>query len=512
MIWVTAHTTQFSTPGSFSYLLAGSGPGTGSGLLQQGGSYVTLEDFSTGDFSIVIEKMSRDHSPCCRPSLPPFAAEAEVATFTLTGAPAKAQTLQLWRTHFSFGAPGDETSEFMEQTPIQVVGGKFSLLIEVDTLYTVTTLTTGQKGSFPAPPAPATFPASHVDDFNSCAQSSEAAYFSDQNGAWECEQGDAEHGMVMNQKVPLLPIAWGGDIRPHSLLGSRDLADSSFSIDILFPAANASALVGARLAGTTNSVGIIWAVDASGSWNITGQMSSVQKGPAQAQGQLSGGWGVGVWHRVRLDVNGSSASLWVDGSSVLAGFNVSWSGATGHSGIGTIGYGHYTSFDNVELYSTQTSCSSAAPAAGAALAAVSCASEVGPRPGGQLSFQPLSADTCPYGSPCSNSTGTFSLASDASLCLSSYGSASELDWPVLLEACDATSAKQQWTQAYTMLYSSSIQHAASGRKLCTRTVDIGSPAVASAKGSSSFCGDMVYVGDEQEIVTINAGSICVGVC
>jgi len=65
MIWASAHTTQFSQPYTWSYLHNGTGTGTGSGLLSQGGSYVTLENFQTGDFSIVVEKMSRDHSPCC---------------------------------------------------------------------------------------------------------------------------------------------------------------------------------------------------------------------------------------------------------------------------------------------------------------------------------------------------------------------------------------------------------------------------------------------------------------
>lgn len=33
MVWATAHTTQFATPGAYSYLANGTGAGTGSGLL-----------------------------------------------------------------------------------------------------------------------------------------------------------------------------------------------------------------------------------------------------------------------------------------------------------------------------------------------------------------------------------------------------------------------------------------------------------------------------------------------
>ena len=180
------------------------------------------------------------------------------------------------------------------------------------------------------------------------------------------------------------------------------------------------------------------------------------------------------------------------------------------SGIGTVQYAHYSEFDNVALYSTHTVCTSAAPRAGDAIVAVPCASEIGARLGGQLAFTPLDASTCPYGSPCSNSSGTFSIASDPSLCFSASGAAGA-DWPLSLSPCNPASQDQIFHQAYTMLYQSSITHAASGRTVCFPTQDIGAPATA-YKGRGGFCGDFVFVGDEQEIVSVNAGSICWGTC
>jgi hypothetical protein len=512
MIWATAHTTQFAQPGTWAYLANGTGAGTGAGLLSQGGSYVTLQNFATGDFSIVIEKMSRDHSPCCRPGLPPFFAGPETATFQLAGAPAKAASLQLWRTHWSFGAPGDKTTEFVNLGAVPVVNGAVTLAIDVDSLYTLTTLTTGAKGGFPASPPAAVFPAAHADDFDACKPGAEAPYFSDQNGAFECvASADAGRGVVMRQQTPLKPIAWGGDIRPHSLLGSRDLTDVSLSIDVKLTDGNGSALVGARLAGTTNSVGIVWAVNASGAWNLTGSIQAVQGVlPPYATGTLAGGFAAGAWHTVRMDVNGSVLNLWVDGAPAAAAVPVKWAGASGHTAIGTVEYAHFTEFDNVALYSTQVACGTAAPAAGDALAAVSCASEVGPRPGGQLVFVPAAPAACPYGSPCAGATGAFALASNPSLCLSAAGGAADATWPVTLAACAAGDAAQAFTQDYVMLYQSSIVHAASGRKLCTTTVDVGAPAVAAKNTFGLFCGNFVYVGDEQEIVSINDGSVCVG--
>lgn len=63
-----------------------------------------------------------------------------------------------------------------------------------------------------------------------------------------------------------------------------------------------------------------------------------------------------------------------------------------------------------------------------------------------------------------------------------------------------------------MLYSSSIKHTASNRSVCLEAPDVGSLAMAHAKGTASTCESFVYVGDEQEIVSINAGSVCLGFC
>jgi hypothetical protein len=123
---------------------------------------------------------------------------------------------------------------------------------------------------------------------------------------------------------------------------------------------------------------------------------------------------------------------------------------------------------------------------------------------------PAAPAACPYGSRCAGATGAFALASTPRLCLSAAGGAADATWPVTLAACAAGDAAQAFTQDYVMLYQSSIVHAASGRKLCTTTVDVGAPAVAAKNTFGLFCGNFVYVGDEQEIVSINDGSVCVG--
>lgn len=48
----------------------------------------------------------------------------------------------------------------------QLLDGSFTLNLAEDEVYTLTTITTGQKGSYPEPPPSASFPKVYKDDFN----------------------------------------------------------------------------------------------------------------------------------------------------------------------------------------------------------------------------------------------------------------------------------------------------------------------------------------------------------
>ena len=219
-IWGSAHTTQFSQPGWY-YLRHGSG----AGHLHRAGRMALVEKPGdpSGAFTIVIEKMSHDHSKCIRPSLPPYSTSDEVATFVLGGTFAGTKTLKLYRTHHDFG--NVSASTFFERQPdVAVVGGSFSLTVEVDSLYTLTTYAGGAKGAYPTPPAAAPFPLPYSDNFDGHALYSEADYFADQAGVWEIREASVNasgHGRIMRQVVPATPICWSGDISPISALGDR---------------------------------------------------------------------------------------------------------------------------------------------------------------------------------------------------------------------------------------------------------------------------------------------------
>jgi len=50
---------------------------------------------------------------------------------------------------------------------VQPVNGTFTIELGVDEIYTLTTLSTGHKGSYPPPPPSKPFPLPYFDDFES---------------------------------------------------------------------------------------------------------------------------------------------------------------------------------------------------------------------------------------------------------------------------------------------------------------------------------------------------------
>ena len=130
-IWISAHTTQFVQPG-YKYLNHSSGVGH----LTDGGSYVTLTNGK--DWSLIIEKMSHDHSRCIRPFLPEYAVMPELATFVLGGSMKTASIVHVWRTQLDFSYKNTSQSYygnstfFERQTDIEVKNGQFQLQIDVD--------------------------------------------------------------------------------------------------------------------------------------------------------------------------------------------------------------------------------------------------------------------------------------------------------------------------------------------------------------------------------------------
>ncbi|XP_068608563.1 galactocerebrosidase [Brachionichthys hirsutus] len=309
-IWITAHTTQFTQPG-WTYLHT-------VGHLKRGGSYVALTD-GKGNLTVVIETMTHDHSVCIRPPLPRFNLTAQNATFQMKGSFVSIKELQVWRSQFGF-----ETNKpsFFEKLPaLKVVDGSFTLRLDEDEVYTLTTLTTGQKGTYPEPPASASFPKVYEDDFNiRNPPFSEAPHFADQTGVFEYHSNLSDpgpHVFTLRQVLTERPITWAADAdQTVSVIGDYQWQNLTVTCDVYVEnVRSGGAFVAARVDRGGQAIrtasGVFFWVFADGTYKVTNDLAGQT---VLAEGQS--GTKAHGWNTLSLTVKGQYASGLLNGYSL----------------------------------------------------------------------------------------------------------------------------------------------------------------------------------------------------
>uniref|UniRef100_A0A8C4UWT1 Galactocerebrosidase n=1 Tax=Falco tinnunculus TaxID=100819 RepID=A0A8C4UWT1_FALTI len=340
-IWITAHTTQFTQPG-WSYLQV-------DGHLEGGGSFVALTD-GLGNLTIIIETMTHNHSQCIRPPLPQFDVKPQRATFYLKGSFYMVETLQVW--HSRLGFESGNTSLFQQLCPVKVWKGSFSLDLNVDEVYTLTTLKTGQKCGCPKPPPPHPFPSNYKDDFNiRNPPFSEAPNFADQTGVFEyfinaSDPGD--HVFTLRQVVVQRPITWASDAdQTISVIGNFQWVNMTVTCDIYIEKQRDG---GVFIAGRVDNGGIyvrrtkgvfFW-VFADGTYRVTGDLAGeeiLMKGLSGVRDN--------VWHTLTLNIQGTSASGLLNGYPLWENVTVS-EPSNGWAAMGTRSF-EFAQFDNFHV-------------------------------------------------------------------------------------------------------------------------------------------------------------------
>jgi len=358
------------------------------------------------------------------------------------------------------------------------------------------------------------------------------ALYSDQNGIWECaDSGDEAHGTVIQQRVPLKPIAWGGDIRPHTLIGHRDAKNTSLTIDAKIEQVHGSLFVGVHMQGTDdytgNDYGTFFAVDSTdSSWAIYDSLEDVGKFVrAKVRGTLrhrSNTQAVsfspevilpGVWHSYRIDINGTIehgffVNVWVDDILVVDNFSYAGMTTSGHGALGTIDFGHFTQFDNLQLYSAYSSCHSKL-VPGATVAIVECSSEIGPSNSSQWAWTPESLGGW---------TGAFHIRSNSSLCIESIPVGDDA-WPLQINLCDSSNPYQKWEWNFHGIspdYERKSLIFNPGFNRCITIdssvgPDIGSPMYAS-RCMEANDGQLFWFDHDEAEIGNEWSSTCLGVC
>ncbi|XP_068948478.1 galactocerebrosidase [Petaurus breviceps papuanus] len=341
-IWISAHTTQFAQPG-WQYLKT-------VGHLHKGGSYVALTD-GLGNLTIIIETMTHDHSKCIRPPLPLFVVSEQTAIFSLKGSFKELRVLQVWYTKLESKAENNSVL-FKQLPPLKISNGTITLKLGVDEVYTLTTLTTGQKGTYPVPPESQPFPSSYKDDFNiRDPPFSEAPNFADQTGVFEYftnSKYSGDHAFTLRQVVTQRPVTWAFDAdQTISIIGDYNWKNLVIRCDVYIETPDIS---GVFIAGRVNkggaiiqsAMGIFFWVFADGTYQVTEDLAGiliVKKGLANVRS--------GKWYTLILNINGSSVGVVLDNMLLWKGMLSSHS-QNGWAAIGTHSY-EFAQFDNFHV-------------------------------------------------------------------------------------------------------------------------------------------------------------------
>ncbi|MER5640753.1 ricin-type beta-trefoil lectin domain protein [Kitasatospora sp. NPDC002227] len=325
--WATAHTTQFTKPG-WQYLDSGSGYLGGN---RANGSYVSLKSPTGGDYSTVIETMD--------------ATAAQTATFTVTGGLPTGQ-VHVWSSDL---ATPDQSDDFVHQQDLTPAGGSYTLTLQPGHLYTVST-TTGQGKGTATSPAAAPLPLPYADSFDTPAASTSPKYFADMNGAFRTVSCAGGHsGTCLRQMAPSAPVNWTDEANkaPYTIMGDSSWVNYTVTADTLFEQPGATEVLGRVNQQGRNDNGLnayhlrlsdtgAWSILKSDlSWNFTTLAAGTVTAP-----------GLNTWHRLALTMQGSTLTAAIDGQSVGAVTDHSFT--SGMAGLALTGY-RTQQFDNLAL-------------------------------------------------------------------------------------------------------------------------------------------------------------------
>jgi galactosylceramidase len=216
-IWVTAHTTQFTQVG-WNHL-----PAPASGLLPQGGSYVSYLSPEKTQFTMVIETLEGACSYCAL--APPSPPSLQLLDFTLTGMSSSPSldisTLYVYHTN--------ATITLQSLSKILPVNGTFSITVESDAIYTLTNLSPDlfqslqkMKAQVEFSPPSQAFPLPYQEIFDNVPIEGPAPYFADQGGSFAVyyENTSLSENRVLVQVVTTPPGSneWVPNPNPISLV------------------------------------------------------------------------------------------------------------------------------------------------------------------------------------------------------------------------------------------------------------------------------------------------------
>ncbi|MFO1487707.1 MAG: galactosylceramidase [Verrucomicrobiota bacterium] len=216
-LWGYAHYGQFTEAG-WEYLNGACGD------LANGGSFVTFKS-PGNDYSVIVETK---------------AAKAVQQIQFEVGGGLSGKTLCVWRSNAK--------EQFVRQLDIQPVNGGFALTVEPDSIYSLSTTTGQQKGSFADIPRPKPFPFPYYETFDSYFEPKAYGYLprytADIAEVFEIVDRPDKTGKCLRQAIPVPPISWAPEYMPYTILGDADWRDYEVSADVWLNSGDTAGVAG----------------------------------------------------------------------------------------------------------------------------------------------------------------------------------------------------------------------------------------------------------------------------
>jgi len=205
VLWGYAHYGQFTHAG-WQYLNGACGK------LSGGGTYVTLK--SPGkDYSIIAETKN--------------ATENQKLTFVISGGLSTGK-LCVWCSNAK--------NQFEKLKNITPVNGKFEIILEPQSIYSISTTSGQKKGSYPDIPASKPFPFPYYETFetykNANSWGNLPHYTADIAGVFEIAERPDHKGKCLSQVVEAGSQSWAPEWFPYTIVGDKDWKDYDASIEV----------------------------------------------------------------------------------------------------------------------------------------------------------------------------------------------------------------------------------------------------------------------------------------
>jgi galactosylceramidase len=324
-VWAYAHYGQFIKVG-WKYVDGACGH------LSGGGSYVTMA--SGRDYSTIIETKG--------------AKESQKLAFNVSGglSPGK---LCVWRS--------DDREQFVKVDDLTPDNGSFSLTVEPNSVYTISTTTGQKKGSVDNIPPARSFPFPYYETFDHYSDAKAFGYLphftADIDGGFEITDRPDGAGKCLRQVVDQKAQSWAPEWMPYTVIGDEKWTDYEVSADVCLDEGGWAGLLG-RVNNTgsgygCNPKGYYLRVDADGSCSLYASTQQRNGDPGrQLATAQAGEIGTNRWHNFKLQFTGTNITAFVDQKQVLTAGDSTYK--QGMAGMLTGGQGNARNsalFDNL---------------------------------------------------------------------------------------------------------------------------------------------------------------------